>query len=191
MQIDTNSLANLLRNVRAATIVGLSARTVPAMRKTDNPYFGRVVKLTRLTAVIGANYASAVNRRRVKEAALSGRSEVQHFEESPRTWGRHARSTSRTTDGRRRLSPLILYRGKRYLQLQRQTVLQVEYRYAATGRPLAAEKIDPFLKANNPGRRQQLRKPVICREYTLENILQFRMKGKIYEIIPAQRRSAA
>ena len=69
MKIDTNSLANLLRGLRAATIVGLYARTVPAMRKTHNPYFGRIVKLCRLTAVIGASYGSAVNRRRVKEAA--------------------------------------------------------------------------------------------------------------------------
>lgn len=189
--IDTRSLANILNSLRSSTIISIHARTVPVMRKTGNPWYGRVVKLARLTAVIGASYESSVNRRREKEAAQAGRKSIDYFHADKRTWGKREirKPRRRQTKRDRQTAPLIQYKGRFYLNLQRQKMLHCEYRDTDTGAEIPAAEIEPWIRPRNEGKRQQLNNPVINRDYTLTNILQLRMQGKVYEIRQPEVRS--
>lgn len=184
LTIDTRSLANLLGSLRTSTIISIHARTIPDMRKTGNPWYGHVVKLAYLRAIIGASYESSVNRRREKEAALAGRTSVDYFHAGERTWGKRVirKPRRRQSQKDRQTAPLIRHKGKLYLNLQRQKMLHYEYRDTVTAAEIPAAEIEPWIRPRNEGRRQQLDNPVINRDYTLTNILQVRMLGKVYEI---------
>lgn len=59
-------ITNILRN--ATDAVDVEVATEPKMRKTNNPYFGRVKKHTAYLGVdFGANYTEEVNKRRIEE----------------------------------------------------------------------------------------------------------------------------
>lgn len=61
----------------SATFVSITTETVPKMRKTDNPYFGRVTRRAVRSGMFAASYESCVNRQRMREA---GENEVvEHF----------------------------------------------------------------------------------------------------------------
>jgi hypothetical protein len=67
MAITIADLRNEVAAKRAATIVCITTRTVPKMRKTNNPYFGRVERVASRSGMFAANYQEAVNRQRVRE----------------------------------------------------------------------------------------------------------------------------
>lgn len=60
-----NSVIEFVKNVSRGTFgISLITLTEPKMRKTNNPYFGRVHKATYLTNVaLGYNYENSVNNR--------------------------------------------------------------------------------------------------------------------------------
>ena len=60
------TITDILRN--ATDAVDVEIATEPKMRKTNNPYYGRVKKHTAYLGVdFGANYTEEVNRRRAEE----------------------------------------------------------------------------------------------------------------------------
>lgn len=60
------TITNILRN--ATDAVDVEVATEPKMKKTNNPYYGRVKKHTAYLGVdFGANYTEEVNRRREEE----------------------------------------------------------------------------------------------------------------------------
>lgn len=60
------AITELLRTANDA--VDVEVATEPKMKKTNNPYYGRVTKHTAYLGVdFGANYTQEVNRRRVEE----------------------------------------------------------------------------------------------------------------------------
>lgn len=66
MENKFETITNILRN--AADAVDVEIATEPKMKKTDNPYLGRVKKHTAYIGVdFGANYTEEVNKRRLEE----------------------------------------------------------------------------------------------------------------------------
>jgi hypothetical protein len=56
-----------LENHKGNGFIHLIAKTVPAMRKTDNPYFGKVFKVQDVQAQAGFHYINSVNNQLVRE----------------------------------------------------------------------------------------------------------------------------
>jgi len=174
MKITNAELEAKLRDLQGATIVSLIAQTVPDMYKTANPYWGKVHKLSRVKGLIGVRYENSVNRQREREWSPEAETgHVQHFEAKPRAWGKHIAGT-----------PLIAHNGKLYLEVKVETVLQTQYRHVETGKELF--DVGPFLrKRSKSSGRQQVERAVVLRDYKLESIVELRLQGEIYSIVPA------
>ena len=60
-------LIALLSGVQKPTFTHIVSVTIPTMKKTDNPYFDKVTKVSKGNYFIGGNYEDMVNTRMVKE----------------------------------------------------------------------------------------------------------------------------
>lgn len=163
-QITLKALAEALMTFKAASIVTIETKTVPAMKKTDNPYHGNLVKITRVNGMINWKYVNSVNNQRVREGKEAD------FEAEPRAWGIRLPSC-----------PLVAHRDRLYLELKVERVFFTEYRTLA-GDAVDAEEVRPFLRQESEGR-QNLDKKVILRDYLLNNIREITWAGETYQII--------
>jgi hypothetical protein len=72
--INANNLGEMLLARRGATFVRLDSRTMPDMKKTNNPFWDKatkkmsIVKDSSTNAMIGVNYKNLINNARNKEA---------------------------------------------------------------------------------------------------------------------------
>ena len=176
MHVD--ELAAALRTFKSAVILSFTCETVPAMKKTGNPYFGRLIKRAHVNGVIGWWYAAAVNRQRDRErlatvppipdatprpessrGALFPSSLIPHpssFRAMPRTWGTRIPGT-----------PLVAYKQHLYLEVKVQSV-RAAY-FLPNGTEVLPSNVAPWLLKRRPSR-QQLQKEVILRDYRLDHI---------------------
>jgi hypothetical protein len=68
MKMTKNQLVNTIKGIKGNTFATLETSTEPAMRKTGNPYVGRVRKISKgLNVSIGAIYENSVNRQAGRE----------------------------------------------------------------------------------------------------------------------------
>ena len=65
--ISQQELLTILNDVEKSTFVNLVIETEVRMRKTNNPYFGRVIKRSKCNYLIGNEYESRVQSNEVKE----------------------------------------------------------------------------------------------------------------------------
>ena len=161
LTIDTNELAERLRNVKGTTAVTLTICTVPDMNKTGNPYYGRVSKYSTLNVMIGFVYETSVNNQRCREGREAD------FESMPRKWGVRIQGT-----------PLVENKGSLYLECKIQRVLETYY--TLDGDEFSAEDLQPWLRKPSQADRQGVDAPVVLRDIKLENILEVRMFGEVF-----------
>ena len=79
--MNAKGIANMMANIKGATICTIDTVTVPKMNKTGNPYFGKVVKVARVQMQFGYDYENAVNNR-LKAMGLE-----PNFDAMGRKWG--------------------------------------------------------------------------------------------------------
>lgn len=152
----------LAASVPGAAKVKLITLTVPAMNKTDNPFFGRLLKLSHVSGTIGSSYENTVNNQ------LGREEKPLDFDAQARAYGEH--------NGK----ALIEHKGKSYL------AISVEHTgkpiFFCDGKQIEKSAVESYLKKSAPPKTQEnLDKKVIYRNYTLENILVFKC-GEIYLI---------
>jgi hypothetical protein len=143
--------------------VTIEARTIPAMAKTDNPYAGNCVKLSRVNGMLNWQYERAVNRQRGRKG------DAGDFEAMPRKWGRRVDGT-----------PFVQHNGKVYLELKVQRSLGYEYR-TLDGVAIDPAELTPFLRSAGETR-QGVEREVILRDYALASIDAITFDGQRYEI---------
>lgn len=180
--VNTEEMANILRNLRGATPVTLETQTEPELlastrvlepdlfgglivRNIPNPFRGQVVKVAVVNGIINFYYENSVNNQRVREEL------PDDFVAFPRKWGQRIAGT-----------PLVEHNDKTYLELKVERSLGHEYRHRDTGQVIPKELIRPFLKPRYPSR-QGVEKEIILRDYALPNILKIRMKNEEYTTI--------
>ena len=76
--ISESQLSKLLLCISGTKEVSITTETVVKMNKTNNPYFGKVRKQTKTSALINFDYESSVNRglqKRVKTRTSRPRAE--------------------------------------------------------------------------------------------------------------------
>lgn len=147
----------LLVAFREVKAVELGTRTDPLMRKTDNPYFGRVEKVSRIRALVGPwNYTHEVNVKRIKEGKFAD------FSPAGRKWGHRVAGT-----------PFVEYRGDKYVECNVLEVISTEFlvdgRLATDGE---VTEIQGFIPGREEGARQGLDDPIVVRDYKVESIEQ-------------------
>jgi hypothetical protein len=165
-------LREILMELRGAKAATIFAKTEPKMRKTDNPYIGRVLKHSQVNGMVNWHYENSVNNQRERE----GHGEI--FEALPRKWGTRIKRPDGT------LTPLVEHKGQWYLEVKVQQTIRHEYRFVGTERKLnriSMEELRKFLtERTGEGARQELEKVVILRDYALENIYQLTLDGQEY-----------
>lgn len=163
-------LANVL-NIRGCRPISFVAETIPEL-KSGNPWGGtqrthRLRKLSRVSGMIGFSYENAVNAQRGREETpidpVTG--EIETFVAEPRKWG-----------VRRAGTPFVDHKGQTYLEVKVERSLHCEYRLD-DGTPVDAATVAAWLPEKNEGRRQMVEKPVILRDYTLDNLREVTING--------------
>ncbi len=195
MQTITRSkLKDLLYHRSGASIVTVVSRTEPDMRKRDNPFYGKVCKVAQVNGMVGFRYKNSVNNQRFREGQpVDDGGNVVEFEPLPRKWGnRLYREDVDPNTGAtvRRLTPLVLHKGRHYLELKVERLLSMHYQ-DEDGNPVPAEDLHPWLRQRSgESSRQLVERPVVLRDYALDSIEEIRMDGVIYRVIedpdPAQ-----
>lgn len=175
--LDLNQFFTHLYQSRPGTFVGLTTETVPDMRKTGNPFLGRVTKRSFTTVQIGASYANAVNNRREKE----GVADIEPFTPKPRKWGVRINGT-----------PLVIHVKKgedkpRYYMECRVLSVNHEPEYYLDGRfvdsiPLRDQILSFISAPSSNAAWQGVTDEIILRDYALDSIVQVKMDKEVYVI---------
>jgi|MDTC01.1.fsa_nt_gb hypothetical protein len=166
MGFTLGELKSALTSRKGASFVTLLAETVPAMRKTNNPFLDRVTKRSRVNGAIGWIYPNGVNRQRIREGG------EPDFEAFPRKWGERIKGT-----------PFVEHKGKTYLELKVENVLGTEW--FLDGEPISPEDreaVNAFIPTKVEGARQQVENPVILRDYNLANIREITFDGMTIKV---------
>jgi hypothetical protein len=150
---------NLLA-LKGSAIVTINAETLPAMRKTGNPY-ASAVKVSAVNGVINWIYEAAVNRQRTRENLEAD------FRSYPRKWGQRIQGT-----------PLVEHKGNYYLEMKVQGACSTYY---VGTQEVSHNDITPYLRPLSPSR-QGVTREIILRDYALENIKSITYRGETIEI---------
>jgi hypothetical protein len=175
-------LRDRLMQERGATAITIVSTTEPRFRKSldgqANPFLGVCHKRSHVNGMMNWRYGNAVNNQRMREGQpLDDAGEVEFFEPEPRKWGvRLSR-----TDGS--ITPLVEHKGRYYLELR--VGKSLGYRYECQdGTTPDNETIHPWLQSRGEeGRRQQVDKPVILRDYALDSIDFITLHGETIQIV--------
>ncbi len=173
LQMKRSDFVELVKNLKGALIVSLIAKTVPAMRKTGNPFFSkqgkvwhpRCHKIAYINAIINWKYANAVNNQRAREG------NEDYFEPEPRKWGKRIKGTA-----------WVEHKGRMYLEVKVQRSLGHKY-FDNAGQEIPREQVEPWLPKRKEGARQEVDRPVILRDYALDSITQIKVNGEIYSLV--------
>jgi hypothetical protein len=169
--ITKERLAQILFDMKGAKIVGVTTKTQPKMRKTDNPYLDRVFKITQYNAVLNADYTKSVNRQRDKEGletdfvALPNWQVPVNRDDGTRT------PLVRKSDGT-----------KTYLQMKVEKTSSIIV--DENGRPYQEDdlaRIRSFFPTQSESR-QGVEKEVVIRTVDLDNVKEFRFDKTEYMI---------
>lgn len=174
--LTTAELTNNLTSMDRTVLATVRTVTEPAMRKTNNPFYGRVVKVQDLQASVGSwSYGQAVNNRRQKEwqnALLDDENTPapQDFVPAQRAWGQRVPN-----------SPFVEHKGQLYVELSVHNCLRQVY-LDDKGNPVSKELLEPYLQKSKDGGRQELDNPVILRDVKVENIVSVTYGGQTVEV---------
>ena len=166
-QVTAEQIQNEFAKVITNTFVGLKTRTIPKMRKTDNPYFDQITKESEINGQIGFDYETNVNNQ------LGRENKEMDFKAQAHKW-------AIPTDSKNILSNKA--GTKFYLRVKVQTTKSPTYLH--NGEVIDKELLKDFLvKSSKPHTQENLEKEVIVRTYAMESITEVRMMGETYEIV--------
>ena len=175
--LDLNQFFTHLYQSRPGTFVGLTTETVPDMRKTDNPFFGRVTKRSFTTVQIGASYANAVNNRREKEGVV----DIEPFTPKPRKWGVRINGTPLVVHVKKGDDKPRYYMECRVLQTNHEPQYYLDGKFVDSI-PLRDQILSFISKPSSNAAWQGVTEEVIIRDFALESIVQVKMDKETYVI---------
>ena len=160
-------IEHLVTETSGTTFVTIDISTVPSMRKTDNPFFGKIRKLQTMNGVIGYSYTDAVNRIAEKEGKDIRPSQ-------PRTWGEASSDNI-----------FVNHKDKMYLKIKVESVKNIRYIQTDTNEEIPREQLEKFLpgKSEKSVTQSDLNGEVIERTIAVENIKVIRFNKNEYEVI--------
>lgn len=197
VRVNPQMLQSILWHCRRAQPIGMIARTIPAMRRKGNPFHlgdgvFDVVRIRQLTGFVCFDYARTVNSQRRREHR------DDDFESQGRRWGHRVHAgglgphDERGEFIPRRRTPLVRHGSRWYLDVKRQTVIKTEHRTISGNELIRHDELRPFLKSDGldaARRRQEIDRPVIVRDYMLQNIAQLTLDRTLYLMDPCPNTS--
>lgn len=168
LRLTNTQLLNRLHELSDSTFVSLKAVVKPDMRKTGNPYHGKVLKVVIATGCLNFRYSRVVNRQKKRESL------PENFKAKERQWGEKLPHC-----------PLVKHVGgdgqtRYYLDIKVQGRVE-QYRDIETGQMIARDRIAPWLR-NQTTHRQGVRYPIIQRDFRITNIVELRILGEVWEV---------
>lgn len=164
--ISPNELVEILRNVNNRVMVEITTSTDPDMRKTNNPFIGKVKKVQTLRVTLNQDYAELVNSARILEG------KTPDFQAKPRPWGVKIQNT-----------PLVENKGSFYVEGIVSGEAPAPAIYKMLGIEIDKSILLPFLPAKNESaKRNQLldKNEVTVRTFKVENIVALKIENKFY-----------
>lgn len=162
--VTIEELATIIAAETAPRKVTVVLNTVPAMRKTNNPFVGLVSKLTKYQVMINFNYENSVNNQLKRENANPAK-----FTAGERPWGEHE-------------TKAIISKGDiLYLQLKHEKTLHESFVNLADSSFIDKAELVPFLQVSNNSN-QGLEKPVRVISPKFSNIVEIAMNGERFKV---------
>jgi hypothetical protein len=169
VKISQRKLASLLLGIANCQFVGLTALTVPDMRKTRNPHAGRTVKISRVNGPINWRYSASV------QAQLRREGKADAFKAFPRVWGRRVKDC-----------PLVVHANDDGTHLYLEMKVEqrsVGYFNTETFQRIPEEEIAKFLKKKKPSR-QGTDKEIVLKDFRIDHISEITIARDSYIITP-------
>ena len=154
--MNNEKLYTAISGIKGVTFASIVTESIPDMRKTDNPFFGKVKKTSRFVAIIGNwSYENSVKNQFEREGL-----DVQDIEIKPRKWGSRIRGTS-----------IVEHKGSYYLEAKIEKYLESHY-FDDNGNTIDKQLLTPYLKtrSDESSTQSDLEKKVILRDIKFESI---------------------
>lgn len=160
--VSKDRMIAILMDSKGATPITIIAHTEPKMRKTANPFYGRIYKASRVNGMVNFQYDAGVLRRLENE----GKS-ADNFRQ-----GQSWHEAVLTADGK--LTPFCKHKqnGEYYLRFMLRGTIQSEYRWIADDQPLTDSQLDNlnvFIQKSDYSN-QGLTDPLVFLTYKMESI---------------------
>lgn len=160
--ISNAQLQAMLLAVKGARMATITMETEPAMRKTNNPYYGNVTKRTTMNITMNFSYENSVNNQRTKEGSDNT------FQASPRKWGERIPGTC-----------FVTHKGFTYMEVKANGAPQsTEYFLTDNGQPIAKADLELYLQEKSSNAAHQgVEKEIILRDIKITNIREIKING--------------
>jgi len=164
-----DAVVEILKNAMS-TKVGLTMVTEPDMRKTGNPFYGNIVKVSEVTGHIGGSYENSLNNQLERE------SKDRTFEAKPAIWFKYLEGNR--VVGTNKFKPME----KLYFAVKVESCTSSIYVDKATGIIVDKDLVAPFLTAKTaPATQECVDKKVVWRTVGVGSIQSMRVAGVIIE----------
>lgn len=180
MVIDVQILREILAEFNGgSTAVSITTATAPKMRKTGNPYFGRVERIARRSGMLGASYENAVNRQRGREESpQAGEFRAESL------WGGKGRKVSAALAEHIGTGESYLVFYPTHTGDDGQPIASDDV-WTLDGTPIVGETladVKSYLSGGGSAPKQGVEKQIPWRTVKLDNVRELRMRGEIYSI---------
>jgi hypothetical protein len=160
--INTQAISSM---VKGTSMVSATTQTIPTMRKTNNPFVGKVVKVQTLNGVIGYDYQNSINNLAKKEG-------VEANQAQPRKWGTLSKDRIFVHHTNKQGEE------KTYLRMKVEKSNNIKYINIETNEEVDVEELRPFFPTKKKSSTQSnLQGEVIERDVDLANVKELKIKG--------------
>jgi hypothetical protein len=169
--IDRETARDTLNKVRGHTFITVVTVTEPDMRKTDNPFYGRVKKVLKMRGSVCFNYNNSVGNQRDREGL------------EREAWSKGTGWSRPITRPDGTLTPFCEHKekGGLYLWFKQDATLSSDL--YLDGEKIESEKLAPWLTVKKPNTNQGVDKPVEPRAVTWENVQAVSVNGETLAIL--------
>ena len=168
MEITVNELLNLLNQIEKPTFVHITMETEVRMNKKDNPYFGRVKKVTSGNYLLCSDYEQRVNNNSEKE-------------------GQERTFKSELPKGKKHISKCVLVDTKtesvHYVMLERFDEIKTKVSYYMDGNEIEKQLISDWLRSSYKSKKQTQERKVMVFTPKLTNIREISIDKMKYTVL--------
>lgn len=161
-------MKTLFMGVTKPEMINLVTETFTTMNKTDNPYFGQIIKKSKCNFLLCTDYGKRVNNNRVKEDK-----EADFVPQAPK--------------GKKHLSPCVLTdektETKLYLFVERFDEIKAQVQYYFNDEPIDKAMFQEFLPKSSGSNTQELDREVKPLTYLFDSIVGFSFRGRKFSVI--------
>lgn len=165
IKVTTEELITILNSVENPTFVNIKSETEVRMRKTDNPYFKKVMKVRSGRYLIGSEYETRVNTNDKKE-------------------GGEGEFVGQTSKVGVHISKCVLYNEKldtHYLSHEMFDEVKPKVEYIYEGNPIDKQLFEGFISQSSNYSNQPQERKVKWMTIKLDNIKEISLNGNVYQ----------